>query len=991
MRKNTFFCFLLVACSCFAQEKHEWQNMEVNDVNRFPMHTTFKSDMEDRISLHGAWDFCLKSISGTDDNIVFTEVPNSPKTMPIPGMWELNGCYDPIYVNIGFAWKGHFKNNPHFPPLKDNYLGIYKKTINIPEKWNEKQVIAHFGSVTSCIYLYVNNKFAGYAEDSKVCAEFDITKYLIAGDNAIEFRVLRWCDGTYCEDQDFWRLTGVARDSYLLARDAKHHINDIRIDTDMEGNAIIKTFITGKGKVEYELLDAEGKKCAITATEKGFNLDVPKLWSAETPYLYTLITKLKSDDGTILDKVSQRIGFRSVEIKDAQLLINGKPILIKGTDRHEMDPDGGYVISRERMIEDIRIMKRLNINAVRTSHYPDDPIWYDLCDEYGIYLVAEANQESHAFGYRDNSIAKTPLFAKQILQRNQHNVQINYNHPSVIIWSLGNETVNGDNFTAAYNWIKGQDPMRPVQFEQAWLGHNTDIYCPMYSPQDHCEKYAANPENNKPLIQCEYSHAMGNSGGGFKEYWDLVRKYPKYQGGFIWDFVDQALHATLIRDGKTIKTLAYGGDFNNYDPSDFNFNCNGFVTAERKLTPQAYEIGYQHQNIWTSLIDFKSVEKFKFKLGIHNEFFFRPLKNIAMKWYILADGKTIQNGEVEKLYVAPQATVEQIIPVDRKKLPKNQELMLNVQYYLKSAEPLMDAGQVIAYQQFPLGIIKGKPIVETYTNHKCEIQLDTLTGFVNALKIDGKNILAEGGSIMPNFWRAATDNDMGANAQKQYLPWKNPKMERLSCTQVDGVTTSVFYMPEVKATLTMTYTPLSNQPQDLKISMKMERDSDAQDMEMYRYGVVVQLPYEMDKSEFYGRGPIENYCDRNSSQNVGIYSLNADEQFFPYVRPMECGTKTDMRWWCQKGGKKGPQILITSDSLFCASALHYNIADLDEGLKKTNRHPEQVDKSKFTNLFLDKEHTGVGGINSWSEGAKALKKYRVYNTNKEFIFYMTLK
>lgn len=965
--------------------------MEINDINRFPMHTTFKSEMEERISLHGIWDFKLQSMSGEYENVVYSDIANSPKSMPVPGMWELNGCYDPIYVNIGFAWKGHFKNNPPFPPLKDNYLGTYKKTFSIPANWQNKQVVAHFGSVTSCIYLYVNNKFVGYAEDAKVCAEFDITKCLVKGDNIIEFRVLRWCDGTYCEDQDFWRLTGVARDSYLFARDAEHHIDDIRIGTDMEGNITIQTLITGKGKMEYELFDADGKKCETVATETGLSLGMPKLWSAETPYLYNIVAFLKDNKGRVLDKVSQRIGFRSVEIKDGQLFINGKAILIKGTNRHEMDPDGGYVVSRERMIEDIKIMKRLNINAVRTSHYPDDPVWYDLCDEYGIYLVAEANQESHAFGYKDNSPAKTPMFAKQILERNQHNLQINYNHPSVIIWSMGNETVNGDNFTAAYEWIKQNDPMRPVQYEQAYLGQNTDILCPMYVSQRECERIATNPKITKPFIQCEYAHAMGNSGGGFKEYWDLVRKYPKYQGGFIWDFVDQALHATLQRDSKTIKTLAYGGDFNKYDPSDFNFNCNGFITAERKLTPQAYEIGYQYQNIWTQLIDFKSVEKYNFKLGIHNEYFFRSLKNVAMRWYIVADGKMVQNGEIENLYVAPQATIEVIIPAERKNLPMNKELMLNVEYFLKSAEPLMSAGQVIAHQQFNLGTIKGKQSVEIFKHHKCELVVDTLTGYLTALKCDGKNLLAKGGSILPNFWRAVTDNDMGAGIHKEYLPWRNPKLELISCTMADGVTTSVFNMPEVKAKLTMTYTLLSNQPQDLKISMTMVPDSGSQSLEMFRYGVVVQLPYDMDKSEFYGRGPIENYCDRNSSQNVGIYSQTADEQFFPYVRPMETGTKTDMRWWCQKGRNLDPQIFITSDSLFCASALHYDVAALDEGLKKIQRHPEQVDKSQFTNLFLDKEHAGVGGINAWSREARALQKYRVYSGNKEFNLYFTFK
>ena len=552
----------------------EWHDMQVNEINRFPTHTSFfayenipaaqEGNMKasgNYLSLEGQWKFKWVENADQRPTDFFAEGYDDSQwgRMNVPGLWELNGYVDPIYVNIGFGWRGHFQNNPPNVPEKDNHVGSYRRVVNIPDSWNGKQVVAHFGSVTSNMYLWVNGQFVGYTEDSKMAAEFDLTPYLKKGDNLIAFQTFRWCDGSYCEDQDFWRLSGVARDCYLYARDKAIHIDDVRITPDLvnnykDGRLNVKVNFSGKCNLTFELFDADGKSVAVKALEnlKGntaeVTLDVkaPNKWTAETPYLYTLVVCPTTPNArfTAYEAIPQKVGFRKVEIRNSQLLVNGEAVYIKGADRHELDPDGGYVVSRERMIEDIKIMKRFNINAVRTCHYPDDPIWYDLCDEYGIYLCAEANQESHGFGYRPDSEAKKPQFALQILQRNQHNVGVNFNHPSVIIWSMGNETVDGPNFTAAYQWIKSQDLSRPVHWEQAGGGPNTDIRCPMYASQEWCERYAKSerPEDQKPLIQCEYSHAMGNSCGGFKEYWDLVRRYAKFQGGFIWDFVDQALH-----------------------------------------------------------------------------------------------------------------------------------------------------------------------------------------------------------------------------------------------------------------------------------------------------------------------------------------------------------------------------------------------------------------------------------------------------------------
>ena len=503
----------------------EWHDMQVNDINRFPVHTSFfaygnpqealTAEMkasDNFLSLHGQWNFLgVENADQRPTNFFAEDYDDSAwRQMPVPGLWELNGFGDPVYVNIGFAWRGHFQNNPPEVPVKDNRVGSYRRVVKIPDNWQGRQVIAHFGSVTSNMYLWVNGHFVGYTEDSKVAAEFDVTPYLRKGDNLFAFQVFRWCDGSYCEDQDFWRLSGVARDSYLYARDNDVHVEDVRVTPDLDAAYVdgsLKVDVTFKGKcnLTFQLFDAEGNSVTEKALQniKGstatVTLDVknPKKWTAETPYLYTLLVCPTTPNArfTPYEAIPIRVGFRKVEIRNAQFLVNGQPIYIKGADRHEMDPDGGYVVSRERMIQDIKIMKQFNINAVRTCHYPDDPVWYDLCDEYGIYLCAEANQESHGFGYRDDSEAKKPQFALQILQRNQHNVGVNFNHPSVVIWSMGNETVNGPNFTAAYQWIKSQDLSRPVHWEQAGKGPNTDIMCPMYASQEWCERYA---QSDKP-------------------------------------------------------------------------------------------------------------------------------------------------------------------------------------------------------------------------------------------------------------------------------------------------------------------------------------------------------------------------------------------------------------------------------------------------------------------------------------------------------------
>ncbi|MDY5084333.1 MAG: glycoside hydrolase family 2 TIM barrel-domain containing protein [Prevotella sp.] len=1014
----------------------EWHDLQVNEVNRLKLHTNYFAYENETlalagqmdksanfISLHGAWKFnWVKDADKRPTDFYKTDLDDSAwKTMNIPANWEMNGFGVPEYVNTGFAWRGHFDQKPPAVPVKDNNVGSYRRIINIPDSWDGKQVIAHFGSVTSNIYLYVNGQYVGYAEDAKVAAEFDITPYLKKGDNLIAFQTFRWCDGSWCEDQDFWRLSGVARDSYLYARDAAVQLTNIKITPDLQNgyeDGVVQIYAEVKGQpvIEYKLLnhngieiiksDANFKK-RVNGTAQ-FTIKNVKKWSAEDPYLYTLVATVKDQKGNIVEVVPQKVGFRKVEIVNSQLLVNGQPVLIKGADRHEMDPDGGYVVSRERMIQDIKIMKRLNINAVRTCHYPDDPVWYELCDEYGLYVTAEANQESHGFGYGNDAEAKKPEFAKQILERNQHNVEMYFNHPSVIVWSLGNETVNGDNFIAAYKWIKEQDKSRPVQFEQAGrTGENTDIFCPMYYSHDGCDKYSKDDKFTRPLIQCEYNHTMGNSSGGLKEYWDMVRKYPKFQGGYIWDFVDQALHRNPVKPMSVKDNLTYaqynkikytyGGDYNDYDPSDNNFNCNGVIGPDRQLNPHAYEVAYEYQNIWAEAVDLQAG-----KISVYNEHFFRNLANYQLVWTLLQDGKAVQNGTVDKLDVAPQQKTTLTLPYQ---IPAEGEVLLNIEFRLKKAEPLMEAGQMVAYRQLEVRtanaaaavVAEGKLKVENkkketeikVLNDFIDIEFDKATGLLKEYEVNGVDLLGEGGTLKPNFWRAVTDNDMGAQLQKKFRVWRAPALNLQTITaskvkvgkNVNAVVKAVYDMPDVKAALTITYTIAPDGTMGVEQTMDATEGEKVSDM--FRFGMLMQLPFQMDNSTFYGRGPIENYIDRKGSQNVGIYTQTAEEQFFPYIRPQETGTKSDIRWW-QQTDKAGKGFRITSGNLFSASALHYSIDDLDDGEEKEQRHSYEVPQSKYTELCIDKEQFGVGGENSW--GAWPLPQHRLGYADKTFSF-----
>lgn len=1028
MKKYVFLglagCALL---SANAQTFKEWQDESVNEVNRAAMHTHFfayenaekagsdvKENSKNFMSMNGSWKFFW--VKNADQRPTdFWKVGYNDKgwdDMKVPAVWELNGYGDPIYVNIGYPWRNQYKNNPPHVPTEKNHVGSYRREFVIPADWSGKDIVAHFGAVSSNMYLWVNGKFVGYSEDSKLEAEFDLTPYVKPGQkNLIAFQVFRWCDGSYFEDQDFFRYTGVARDCYLYARNKKR-IDDIRVVPDLDaeyksGSLTVNLSLKGNAAVSLELLDAANKTIA-TAEVKGagkqssvIRVDNPNKWTAETPYLYTLRATLK-EGGKVTEVVPLKVGFRKIELKNSQLLVNGQPVLFKGADRHEMDPDGGYVVSRERMIQDIQIMKKFNLNAVRTCHYPDDSFWYDLCDKYGIYVVAEANLESHGMGYDEATLAKVPSFKKTHLERNQRNVQRNYNHPSIIFWSLGNEAGYGSNFEAAYDWVKKEDPSRAVQYERSGYEGKTDIHCPMYLNYKDCIKYCEDDSKTKPLIQCEYAHAMGNSEGGFKEYWDLVRKYPKYQGGFIWDFVDQSCRWTG-KNGKMI--YAYGGDFNRFDASDNNFCDNGLISPDRVPNPHMYEVGYFYQNIWTTAADLKAGE-----LNVYNENFFRDLSAYALEWEVMKNGTVVRTGRVENLNVAPQQTAK--IKLDLGKTCACAEWLLNVRYVQKQREGLIPAGHIVAKDQLVLNAYKAPAMtlqnvtdmnIQTAlpriddANSQCvmiegenfNIQFAKADGFMDKYMVDGLDMIKEGAKLTPNFWRAPTDNDFGAGLQQKYAVWKNPefKLASLKSEMKDGlaVVSAEYEMLSVSAGTKLQLTYEINNRGAVKVNQKLVAEKGAKVSNIFRFGMQMVMPKSFENISYYGRGPVENYIDRKWATELGVYNQTVTDQFYAYIRPQENGNKTDIRWWKQLN-EAGRGLQFVAEVPFSASALHYTIESLDSGWEKKQEHSNEVEPADLTNFLIDKVQMGLGCVDSW--GAIPREEYMLPYGDYEFTFIM---
>lgn len=1029
---NVSLCLAMLSMSsgALAQSESRWQNVNINQQNREPRRANFfafenlekaqsfdKKKSANYLSMEGMWKFnFVKDHNKRPANFFALKYDDSQwKDFPVPGLFELNGYGDATYKNIGYAWATQFDPNPPYISELNNYTGSYRRTFELPKNWKGKDVYFHVGSATSNLTLWVNGKYVGYSEDSKVAAEFNISKYLKPGKNLIAMQVMRWCDGSYFEDQDFWRFTGIAREVYLYAR-PKLHAADIRLNAALENNyqdGVLNYKVSLKGEktdVAITLCDKDGKQIAQATGAQGV-IKVPKVnaWTAETPYLYKAYITLKNKQGAA-EVIPQKVGFRNVEIKNAQLLVNGQPVLVKGADRHEMDPDGGYVVSLERMIQDIKIMKQLNINAVRTSHYPCDPRWYDLCDEYGIYITAEANLESHGMGYEEKSLAKFPEYIVPHIERNEGNVKPLINHPSVIVWSLGNEGGYGVNFEKAYDWVKACDKTRPAQYERGGYDSKTDIYCPMYIGYEESESYCKS-NGTKPYIQCEYAHAMGNSEGGFKEYWDLIRKYPKYQGGYIWDFVDQGLRDKSPITGKEIFT--YGGDYGRYPASDYNFNCNGIIAPNRRLNPHAYEIQYVLQNVWIKDFDAENGS-----FNVYNENFFKNIDDLSLTATLFANGVKLTTVAIpDTKGIAPQATKLVKSEALKSAIEKaeaehaTEEITINFAFASDGSQPLVDKGQVMARQQIVLNGYEfdkvdapantGSKIEVEETNSYVKVSAERMsvtigkkTGMIDYLDVDGEPMLKFRESMTPEFWRAPTDNDYGASLQKKMRVWKNPQMNLKSFDKSESkdsvVLTANFEMPEVKAELMLRYR--INAAGEVAVTEKMTTDKEAKVADLFRYGMQLQMPASFSKLEYYGRGPEENYIDRHSSSFIGKYEANVKDEYYPYVRPQESGNHTDIRYFSIFNPTTGKGITFEGYAPMECSAISYLVEDLDAGIEKEHawgQHSGDLVEKGLVQLHIQQRQFGLGCIDSW--GSSPMEKYRMHYQDRCFSFVIKAK
>ena len=1029
---NVSLCLAMLSMSsgALAQSESRWQNVNINQQNREPRRANFfafenlekaqsfdKKKSANYLSMEGMWKFnFVKDHNKRPANFFALKYDDSQwKDFPVPGLFELNGYGDATYKNIGYAWATQFDPNPPYISELNNYTGSYRRTFELPKDWKGKDVYFHVGSATSNLTLWVNGKYVGYSEDSKVAAEFNISKYLKPGKNLIAMQVMRWCDGSYFEDQDFWRFTGIAREVYLYAR-PKLHAADIRLNAALENNyqdGVLNYKVSlkgGKTDVAITLCDKDGKQIAQATGAQGI-IKVPKVnaWTAETPYLYKAYITLKNKQGAA-EVIPQKVGFRNVEIKNAQLLVNGQPVLVKGADRHEMDPDGGYVVSLERMIQDIKIMKQLNINAVRTSHYPCDPRWYDLCDEYGIYITAEANLESHGMGYEEKSLAKFPEYIVPHIERNEGNVKPLINHPSVIVWSLGNECGYGVNFEKAYDWVKACDKTRPAQYERGGYDSKTDIYCPMYIGYEESESYCKS-NGTKPYIQCEYAHAMGNSEGGFKEYWDLIRKYPKYQGGYIWDFVDQGLRDKSPITGKEIFT--YGGDYGRYPGSDYNFNCNGIIAPNRRLNPHAYEIQYVLQNVWIKDFDAENGS-----FNVYNENFFKNIDDLNLTATLFANGVKLTTVAIpDTKGIAPQATKLVKSEALKNAIEKaeaehaTEEITINFAFASDGSQPLVDKGQVMARQQIVLNGYEfdkvdtpantGSKIEVEETNSYVKVSAERMsvtigkkTGMIDYLDVDGEPMLKFRESMTPEFWRAPTDNDYGASLQKKMRVWKNPQMNLKSFDKSESkdsvVLTANFEMPEVKAQLMLRYR--INAAGEVAVTEKMTTDKEAKVADLFRYGMQLQMPASFSKLEYYGRGPEENYIDRHSSSFIGKYEANVKDEYYPYVRPQESGNHTDIRYFSIFNPTTGKGITFEGYAPMECSAIPYLVEDLDAGIEKEHawgQHSGDLVEKGLVQLHIQQRQFGLGCIDSW--GSSPMEKYRMHYQDRCFSFVIKAK
>jgi len=992
----------------------ELETPEIVSVNALPAHASvidyanaaalqegkYKSPMVKL--LNGKWKFFWSKNPASRPIDFYKENfdVSSWKEIPVPSDWQMEGYDYPIYVNIQYP----YDEQPPFIPKEYNPVGSYKVDFAVPDSWKGKQVIVHFGGVNSAAYYWLNGNKLGYSEDSKTPVEFDLTPFLKEGKNTLSAEVYRWCDGSYLEDQDFFRFSGIERDVYLYALPktqiydyfAVGNLKNNYADGLLEVNVEVKNIQGKKYEVELKLSDA-GNRVVIVSKKpaKGkvvFKEEIknPLKWTAETPNLYQLALTL-FENGKAIQITGSKTGFRSVEILKGQLCVNGKPIHIKGVNRHEHDEKYGHVISEESMMKDLQLLKECNINAVRTCHYPNDELWYELCDKYGIYLVDEANIESHGMGYDlDKTLGNKPQWLAAHLDRTVRMTERDKNHPSIIIWSLGNEAGNGSNFYATYDWLKKRDASRPVQYERAELDRNTDIFCPMYARAWQMEEYARN-HKDRPLIQCEYAHAMGNSVGDFQDYWDVIERYPVLQGGFIWDWVDQGI-AQYTKDGK--KYWAYGGDFGPANvKSDNNFCANGIISPDRRPHPAYYEVRKVYQNI-----KFKAADLNRGLIEIKNDFVFTSLDKFNFSFAIEENGKEIKSQSVEKVNAAPQQTqVISISYADIKPKP-NAEYFILIKAATKENSEALKAGSQIAYEQFKLPIEWKQPTAAaalgelnlSAAGNQISVQGKDFSiafndkGWLSSYQLSGKEILKS--PLMPNFWRAPIDNDYGNNMPQRCAVWKHATD---SSRVLSKSSRKVGAMAEIKIlhaflSVSGTWEATYLIEPDGKINVTHHFYTGHKQLpELPRIGMSAKLHAEFNHIQYFGRGPWENMSDRNTAALISRYSLKATDQYCLYVRPQENNYHTDLRRFALTN-EAGLGLMAVGSPTFSGSALPWATEDLDDGEKKDQRHITDVSPRDFVEWMIDYKQMGIGGDDSW--GAHPLNKYRLFPGEYKYQF-----
>ena len=943
----------------------------------------------------------------------------------VPSNWELQGFDYPIYVNSDYP----YVKNPPFIQENYNPVGSYKRTFRLPDDWDGKEVFLHIGAVSSNAGVWVNEQYVGYSEDSKTPAEFNITPYLKGGENTLAIEVHRWCDGSYLEDQDFWRMSGITRDIYLMSRE-KQYIRDFRVHSNLDEN-----YQNGVLTLQAEVVSKNGTNSALNVKAELFNgdslmktMEAPvnftegksmvnfnetveniRHWSAEQPNLYTLVLSLEKEDGSPVEVMSQEIGFRTVEIKNKQLMVNGQAIYVKGVNLHEHNELTGHVQDKETMLKDIMLMKTHNINTVRTSHYPEPEMWYKLCNQYGLYLIDEADIESHGMGYGPESLAKDSLWGKAHMYRTANMFERDKNQPSVIIWSLGNEAGNGINFFATYNYLKGIDKTRPVQFEQAHGGDDTDINCPMYATMDWMKKYAES-DPQKPLIQCEYAHAMGNSVGNLQDYWDLIESYDIMQGGCIWDWVDQGLR-TVNDKGETY--WAYGGDFGpDTVPSDGNFCINGLVDPDRGVKPALLEVKKVYQNIGFKAIDLK-----RGIVEIKNKYSFTNLNRFDLSWSLQANGEILKTEKLEGFELKPGESKR--IQLDLTVQPEaGVEYFLNFSAKTKTEQGLIPAGAELAAEQLELPVHKAvaktgsKDIPKLASNEtdnqiiitgaNFSITFDKEKGRLQSIRTGETELLQEG--PVANFWRAPTDNDFGNDLPKRAHVWRKAGQEgklisvKLNQNEDTQATVTIKFelmnedRSEKIADYTSVYTIYGTSDIDVHNNFKMVKDNLP---ELPLIGMNLVMPRAFDQMSWLGRGPQENYWDRKTGAFVGLYSGTVADQYWAYVRPQENGNKTDVRW-ASITNAGGAGLLFVGEPLFEISAHHNIMEDFEsversdgrqaDGVKAINRHINDVKERDLTSVNINDKQMGVGGDNSW--GAWTHPEYRLTGKAYSYSFRM---